>query len=66
MTTRIVSTAYLGLLVLATGCDGWTTPSGPPASLDAAPMYSEPGMCACAKRTWEPIWITSGLSLPEV
>jgi cytochrome c peroxidase len=35
MMTRIVRTAYLGLLVLATGCDGWTTPSGPPASLDA-------------------------------
>jgi cytochrome c peroxidase len=35
MMTRIVSTGYLGLLVLATGCDGWTTPSGPPASLDA-------------------------------
>jgi cytochrome c peroxidase len=35
MMTRIVGTAYLGLLVLATGCDGWTTPSGPPASLDA-------------------------------
>jgi cytochrome c peroxidase len=33
--TRIVRTAYLGLLVLATGCDGWTTPSGPPASIDA-------------------------------
>ncbi len=35
MMTRIVRTAYLGLLVLATGCDGWTTPSEPPASLDA-------------------------------
>ena len=35
MMTRIVGTAYLGLLVLATGCDGWKTPSGPPASLDA-------------------------------
>ncbi len=35
MMTRIVRTAYLGLLVLATGCDGWTTPSGPPASIDA-------------------------------
>jgi len=35
MMTRIVRTAYLSLLVLATGCDGWTTPSGPPASLDA-------------------------------
>jgi len=35
MMTRIVRTAYFGLLVLATGCDGWTTPSGPPASLDA-------------------------------
>src|SRR5207247_1102116 len=35
MMTRIVATAYLGLLVLAIGCDGWKTPSGPPASLDA-------------------------------
>ena len=35
MMTRIVGTAYLGLLVLATGCDGWKTPSGPPASIDA-------------------------------
>ena len=35
MMTRIVATAYLGLLVLATGCEGWTTPSGPPASIDA-------------------------------
>src|SRR5712664_702891 len=35
MMTRIVRTAYLGLLVLATACDGWTTPSGPPASIDA-------------------------------
>ena len=35
MMTCIVRTAYLGLLVVATGCDGWTTPSGPPASLDA-------------------------------
>src|SRR5436309_2993499 len=33
--TRFVRTTYLGLLVLATGCDGWKTPSGPPASLDA-------------------------------
>ena len=36
MMTRSVRTAYLGLLVLATGCDGWTTPLGPPASIDAA------------------------------
>jgi len=35
MMTRFVRTIYLGLLVLATGCDGWKTPSGPPASLDA-------------------------------
>src|SRR3989454_12303903 len=35
MMTRIVRTAYLGLLVLATGWDGWTPPSGPPASIDA-------------------------------
>jgi cytochrome c peroxidase len=35
MTTRIVRTAYLGLLILGAGCDGWKTPSGPPASLDA-------------------------------
>src|SRR5947199_4640156 len=35
MMTRFVRTTYLGLLVLATGCDGWKTPSGPPASLDA-------------------------------
>src|SRR5437667_6338317 len=35
MMTRLVSTIYLGLLVLTTGCDGWKTPSGPPASLDA-------------------------------
>jgi len=35
MMTRVVGTAYLGLLVLATGCDGWSTPSGPPASIDA-------------------------------
>ena len=35
MMTRIVGTACLGLLALATGCDGWKTPSGPPASLDA-------------------------------
>ncbi len=35
MTTRIVGTAYFALLMLSTGCDGWTTPSGPPASLDA-------------------------------
>src|SRR5437763_4066534 len=35
MTTRIVGTAYFALLMLTTGCDGWTTPSGPPASLDA-------------------------------
>jgi cytochrome c peroxidase len=35
MMTRIVGTAYLGLLVLATGCEGWKTPSGPPASIDA-------------------------------
>src|SRR2546428_1670787 len=35
MMTRFVGTAYLGLLVLATGCDGWKPPSGPPASLDA-------------------------------
>src|SRR6266508_962584 len=35
MTTSIVRTAYLGLLVLAIGCDGWKTPSGPPASIDA-------------------------------
>src|SRR5256885_12693738 len=35
MITRFVRTTYLGLLVLATGCDGWKTPSGPPASLDA-------------------------------
>ena len=34
MITRIVTTAYLGLLVLAIGCDGWATPSGPPASID--------------------------------
>ena len=35
MMTRFVRTTYLGLLVLATGCDGWKTPSGPAASLDA-------------------------------
>jgi cytochrome c peroxidase len=35
MTTRMVRTASLGLLALAIGCDGWKTPSGPPASLDA-------------------------------
>ena len=35
MMTRSVGTAYLGLLVLASGCDGWKTPSGPPASIDA-------------------------------
>ena len=35
MMTRNVGTAYLGLLVLASGCDGWRTPSGPPASIDA-------------------------------
>src|SRR2546422_6590467 len=35
MMTRIVGTAYLGLLALAAGCDGWNTPSGPPASIDA-------------------------------
>ena len=35
MITRIVGMAYLGLLVLATGCDGWKTPSEPPASIDA-------------------------------
>ena len=35
MMTRSVGTAYLGLLVLASGCDGWNTPSGPPASIDA-------------------------------
>jgi len=35
MMTRIVGMAYLGLLALAAGCDGWKTPSGPPASLDA-------------------------------
>jgi len=35
MMTRSVGTAYLGLLVLASGCDGWRTPSGPPASIDA-------------------------------
>src|SRR5438876_7094695 len=35
MMIRIVGTACLGLLALATGCDGWKTPSGPPASLDA-------------------------------
>jgi cytochrome c peroxidase len=40
MMTRIVGTAYLGLLVLATGCDGWTTPSGPPASIDAELRHS--------------------------
>src|SRR5204862_3412728 len=33
--TRMVRTAYLGVLALAAGCDGWKTPSGPPASLDA-------------------------------
>src|SRR6266480_2031475 len=35
MMTRSVGTAYFGLLVLASGCDGWRTPSGPPASIDA-------------------------------
>ncbi len=35
MMTRIVRMAYLGVLALAAGCDGWHTPSGPPASLDA-------------------------------
>ena len=35
MMRRIVGTAYFGLLVLATGCDGWQTPSGPPAAIDA-------------------------------
>ena len=35
MMTHSVGTAYLGLLVLASGCDGWRTPSGPPASIDA-------------------------------
>src|SRR6059036_2820743 len=35
MMTRFVGTAYLSLLALVTGCDGWKTPSGPPAALDA-------------------------------
>jgi len=35
MMTRMVRTAYLGVLALAVGCDGWKTPSGPPASIDA-------------------------------
>src|SRR2546426_11326151 len=39
--TRFVRTTYLGLLVLATGCDGWKTPSGPAASLDADLRRSE-------------------------
>ena len=35
MMTRFVRTASLGLLALVIGCDGWKTPSEPPASLDA-------------------------------
>src|SRR2546427_11346303 len=33
--TRLVRTTYLGLLVLASGCEGWKTPGDPPPSLDA-------------------------------
>jgi len=35
MMTRLVRTASLGLLALVIGCDGWKTPSEPPAALDA-------------------------------
>ena len=35
MMTRFVRTASLGLLALVIGCDGWKTPSEPPAVLDA-------------------------------
>ncbi len=35
MMTRFVRTASLGMLALVIGCDGWKTPSEPPASLDA-------------------------------
>ncbi len=35
MMTRFVRTASLGLLALVIGCDGWKTPSEPPAALDA-------------------------------
>lgn len=34
MIARVVRTAFPGLLLLATGCEGWKTPSEPPASLD--------------------------------
>src|SRR5439155_1321166 len=33
--TRLVRTTYLGLLLLASGCEGWKTPGDPPLSLDA-------------------------------